>query len=482
MTKWDFEKLRNQFILVKNEKWIPAGWIVQNAGNWILATHPSLPVINLKSSHSKLFMGWLLGYPISLSEKRVLTVKNLECPDSHWLEAENWLYSFAGRYLGILYLGNKSPRIYPDPSSSLAAIYSSSLEVVCSTCSAICKGRCDNDWASDLVEAAEKRGWYPFGLTPHRTLYRVLPNHYLDCGSWETFRCWPFPGGIDVVKDSSDYIRGIFENIKSTIAAVNHFGAYITLTAGADSRMVLACAREEIIKSTFLTGGKNLDSHIAGILAKRFGLKHIVVELIKTTMVEQEKRLFVCGYCTDIGGLTKQGRDSGLLNKGKIILLGLGGEVGRGSSWRERALEGDSISSRKLVSIMGFPLTPKLINHAEHWLQGMENFSTCQLIDLAYLEQRLGCWGGPNRYFYDARGFVEIYAFNHRNIYRSFLRLPHGKEINRLGLAKELIREFWPELLSVPINEYTGFRKIDKLLRKILHDLFVDVRSLVKFR
>jgi hypothetical protein len=464
MTEGHFKDLCNQFILVKNEKWVPSGWIVRQIGNWIMAAHPSLPVIELKLPPSKESVGWLLGYPIDLSRKELLTVGRLNCPNGAWLEVEDWLYDFAGRYLGILFLGSKAPRVYPDSSSSLAAIYSPDLEIVCSTCSTIGKGRRDDDWAIELVEAAAAPGWYPFGLTPHRTLFRLQPNHYLDCGSWTALRCWPSTNDINVSIDSSNLIRTISETVATTISAANRHGAYICLTAGADTRMVLACAHDEIGNSTFFTGAKDLDLHIANILADRFGLNHIAVELISTTTAEQADRLRITGYCCDLGGIDHRPGYKELLQKGKIIMMGLGGEVGRAYYWKKNDAETDSISPLELVSRMHFPLTRELVNRAEKWLQAMNGYNAGQVLDLTYLENRLGCWGGPNRYFFDSLGFPEIYAFNHRSIYKSMLRLPYDFRADQ-GLIKGICRECWPELLSLPINEYTGLRKLFKWFR-----------------
>ena len=75
------------------------------------------------------------------------------------------------------------------PSASLSTLYSKDEPIVCSTSSAIGKGQDDNDWDDDLVRLMTLR-WYPFGITPHRSLQRILPNHYLDLQIWKSVRHW----------------------------------------------------------------------------------------------------------------------------------------------------------------------------------------------------------------------------------------------------------------------------------------------------
>ncbi|NOQ22163.1 MAG: hypothetical protein GQ565_05895 [Candidatus Aegiribacteria sp.] len=461
----DHSILRNQFLLTKDPDRSPSGWMIRSIEDWLLSTHPSLPVINILDSRTDEIIGWLLGHPINLSGPSLLTSSNVRCdtPDS-WSSMEKWLFKHAGRYIAVLFMDGAT-RVYLDPTGSLAALFSIEEETVCSTCSVISKGPSDNDYRSDLIDRYPN--WYPFGFTPHRTLSRLLPNHYLDCGTWKAERHWPSDGEFVCTQDPESTLRLISSTVTSIIRAVNTYGCYIGLTAGADTRIVLACAAHDLQQSVFFTGAKELDLHTAKILAKRFGIRHITLELHPASLAEQKERLFVTGYCSDTGGHGYRSVYTSAFDDGALVLMGLAGEVGRTRYWEDGDSEEMELTPEDLLRRLKIPALPESLAGAVEWLSFFHGWPLFHILDLLFLEQQMGCWGGPNRYFYDFLGFPEIYAFGHRDIYRSMMCIPFDYRTDN-GLLKGICKLNWPELLDLPINKYTGLKLLGKKIKKVV--------------
>ena len=76
------------------------------------------------------------------------------------------------------------------------------------------------------------------------------------------------------------------------------------------------------------------------------------------------------------------------------------------------------------------------------------------VLDLLYLEQRVGCWATPQFYGH-VTPMSYMVGFNHRRIIESFLRLPFEFRFAR-NLPDAVIRNRWSELLDLPFNQFTG--------------------------
>ncbi len=58
--------LDGQFVFTQDPQFIPEGWMLRERSPWLLATHPSLPVIDVRTDTGA-HLGWVLGYPITLT-------------------------------------------------------------------------------------------------------------------------------------------------------------------------------------------------------------------------------------------------------------------------------------------------------------------------------------------------------------------------------------------------------------------------------
>ena len=124
---------------------------------------------------------------------------------------------------------------------------------------------------------------YPLGLTPRDGVERVLPNHFLDLSDWTLVRRWPTaPLVFDADPVTVQHMVG--EVTRRAIAALARDHVLQSpLTAGRDSRALLACARGMADRMTLFTAElpRELvgwrDVTVATAIARRFGLRHVVL-------------------------------------------------------------------------------------------------------------------------------------------------------------------------------------------------------------
>ena len=221
--------------------------------------HGSLAAIDVLDPNGTV-VGWLLGHAIDT--ERELMIRSPfqlveELKKENVARVEQQLYTVAGRYVVIL-LGNDVKRLYLDPSGSLSVMYSVAEPVLGSTPQVI--GHSDPaapDLVASIGTTREKSGtWYPCGQTPWRNLRVLMPNHYLDLEIWDAKRHWPVLGSFEerIVNDHRSVVAEIGSRITRNIrAVVKAHPTTMSLTAGRDTRMLLACARPMVDRLIFVT-------------------------------------------------------------------------------------------------------------------------------------------------------------------------------------------------------------------------------------
>ena len=190
------DDLVGQFILCKSADLVPPGWARRSHGPWFLGTHPSLPVFDVSAADSSM-IGWLLGWAISPQAQLVnggvqfaLSPCGADAPGRF----ESSLYAYGGRFAAAM-LTDRVSRFYLDPCGSLAAVFCPEQCIVASTPSLVsCVRDPEEENRRELVQAmnlAKLDSGCAFGLTPRRSVERLLPNHFLNLDTWGAERHWP---------------------------------------------------------------------------------------------------------------------------------------------------------------------------------------------------------------------------------------------------------------------------------------------------
>jgi hypothetical protein len=466
-----------QFLLAKTEVPVLASWPKQQIGPWILYWHPRLPLTEIRSQNNAL-VGWLMGLALDAEGHSLPPVWRLSF-DCDAVDAatrfESELNGLGGRFAAV-FLTSRSDRFYLDASGSLATVYCEDPQVVASSCNLIAQ---IGDLQQNLVlirafGLPQRDGYFPFRLTPWLGITRLLPNHFLDLRNWTAKRHWPKNRMVDPTRHPEETVRDIAALIEAFISGVTRLGpAQIPITAGYDSRVLLACSRPSLPSIRFITTqipdvNARLDCAYGRRIAKRFGLDYSVMTWKNASREEIENWLYRTGTCI-VDQITRWIGADQRLDPARFMLLGLGGEVGRGHFWLPDDFPARPLSCDELLRRFHFPPVDLVFQEASDWLDQLPTADLLEKLDLFYIEQRLGCWAGPSMYGSLQARFV-AYPFNSRRVYEKMLSLPqHYRREGRLH--KDLVQLKWPELLEFPFNEPFGLLRLELQARRRLTNL-----------
>ena len=456
-----------QFVLARNVVEVPANWRVLREGGWRLAVHPRTRVFSI-SCGSDDFVGWVIGWVINGSgtifepAMRVDQSNRAASPDDTLASLEAELAQWAGRFV-LIAITRAGEKVYTDASASLGVVFSRTAQVVASTASLIplSKGSGTNAALVQALGLPIKDTWFPFGLTARTDIERLLPNRALDLAAWSTERLWP-KTLVPRTTDPTETIRRIGRAVEASIGAVAAVRPVeMSLTAGRDSRMLLACARPWLDQISFFTFAlpdptARLDCDIARRLAGRAKLRHTVIPWVAASEQELHDWLERTGNCVAGRVWKGAGVDAKLSEGEQIQLTGLAGEVGRAYYWRESDTEGSVLTEHEIVTRLRLPTDPLIVKATQDWWETVPVHDTLLKLDLLYIENRLGCWAGPSMYGSQRRFFLS--PFNSRSVFDAMLSLP--PDLRRTNfLPQALIEERWPELLLLPFNTPVGWKQ-----------------------
>ncbi len=468
--------LYNQFVLSCVRRSDLPDWTEREYAGWVLQTHPTLPVSEVVTSTGA-FGGWLLGFPLT-AERLLARGSTLPCParaDDPFLRYQEVFEDLAGRWLAIVFASGTA-RVYPDANATLSALYSLEEPLVCSTPSVIGKGPGAEDWDDDLARRIP-RGWYPYGLTPHKSLRRLLPNHYLDLEQGQIRRYWPRAEDMLPVEDTGVVLERVVQILSRIVATAVRAGAYMTLTAGHDTRMLLACSRPVAQEAIYFTStAQRLDVQTASELARRLHLQHIVVEERRTTASERRQRSYLSGYAGD--PLTQHliGNHRSQLQASCLQVTGNGGHITRD------AAKGDDLpelTPEALVKYVNMPPLLAILAGAASWLDSLPVCENHQIRDLSWLEQPLAAGAGPDQYAFDYLTLSTVDGYAHRVSNGLILRLPLAYRVSG-DFFRDICRRTWPQTLDVPINQPRGIARLATYPDRVERKLRRTVRSWVR--
>lgn len=403
-------------------------------GGLVVYFNSPLNVISVKDGGGE-EIGLVLGCPIDLEAARLVTDSLVfEKAASSPKQFENSLFSLAGRFVALYASSEAQTRLYVDSAGSLSCLYNSSERVVASTIGLVEDitlediSSSSDRWAKRWLEARQSSGnWFPGGLGPVHGWKVVVPNHYLDFRTWEVERHW-LPGRDGKDTDDltvEDTCREIGRIVGRQIQALTRdYELRIALTAGQDSRSLLACGRQFLSSTEFYINWEPsrhdvCDVLVGNLLAELFGLEYTINPSSKPQ---------------------------------KVDLAGYGGGVGRAFYWHQRDTPDESFEARDVVCRLGYtPKKDKLDWAIQGWFEGISHLPLEMLFDLMYIEQRLGCCFGPVVYSRDQSAHFALFPFNHRRLYTLMAGLP--LEVKQRGnLGKEIVKQQWEELGYVPYN------------------------------
>ncbi len=478
--EFGLEDLHYQYCLSEDNARIPEGWNLDNLQGWCLGAHSSLPIYQLRCKEST-NTGWLIGFPILRGSLIRGSVIELSCEliDVN-AEVDKLYYELTGSFTVII-INDYSQKVFLDSAGTLSAIYSGQDRILASSPAFVPYGDQTED-NNELIQQfgiPGKNNWIPFGLTPRCGVHRLLPNHSLDLSSFTVSRNWPISefGSVDHTNSVVVEISTILKNLLGAIA--EEFRPWLSLTAGMDSRTLLACAHENLDKMNFFTinfkePSSELDCTISQKIAVDFKLRHSVLMYEEPSDPELRIWMYRIGCCANMirvwygqSGFTKLGTE-------QPYIAGTGSEVARGFYWLSSDSVDTVLSPEDIIDRLSLPSSEEVVEAAREWLDGVSGFNTYTVLDLLYIEQRLGCWASiGNTYANPQAGRFRITGFAGRRLYELMLSLPpEYRRDQRLPI--DLIKSNCPDLLAIPFNKPITFSGRP---RSKLRQFYRDVRK-----
>lgn len=462
--------LTGQFVGGEEPPAAPEDWRRTSVRRLHLATAPDLPMTPVAVANAGP-CGYLLGTVVR--DGRLLdetTLRLAAHPDGPVAAVEAELPALGGRHVAVVDAPG-GVRVHPDAAATRSVVYDPQARLFGATPAALLsdddyRGRLDRDLAAALDMPAADH-WYPGELTPHEGLLRLLPNHVLDVtAGWKARRHrFAEPPAPAAPGDAADEIAAL---VTATLGAVaERHTPYLSLTAGRDSRLLLACARPIADEATFFTFAppeRSVDVAAARVLAERWSLSYRELRVSTATPEQADAWLLRVGHAVSgaireihptLAGLRPpEGRDGA--GPAGVLLTGMAGEVARGYYWERRDAPGGAIDAATLVARLHLPGDPRVVAAVDAWLAPLRGLPLPFVLDLAYLELRVGCWSGPQGYGSDPYADLVV-PLAHARIFELMLGLP--PEYRREErLAADVCARQWPELLDLPFNAYSGAR------------------------
>ncbi len=453
---------RNQFILGPDVNGFESWRGFDLSGGLQLRIHPELN-FNLARLDGKLIL--LLGYILDpgnpdASDSDILTAllrKSGSCA-----EIIRNTFGYGGRW--VIIFDDGRDRILFHDAAGLRQVFYAKMDsgIWCASQPGTISGILDlkmDPAAAEFINSEEfkkdKENRWPAESTAYKEIRHLLPNHWLDLKTGVRKRYWPDgPLGVlsmnEGLQRAADRLRGLMKS------AAQRFEIALSMTAGLDSRLVLAASRQIKNRLEFVTvnqvrmGAAHPDVIVPRRLLAKLGLPHTTIEsgfqvedgFLKTfhSSVDFAHRL----YAYDAYAIYKYG------GQRKVAVTGSVSEIAR-CSYR---LEGQ-ISSETLARLQRMGRNKFALNNFDEWLSGLGNIYNLHPLDLFEWEQGHGNWLAMCQQEFDSAWKDIFTPFNCRALLLDMLSVPEKFRSPVPGrFYKRLISRLWPEVLIQPINPH----------------------------
>ncbi|MDH3752667.1 MAG: hypothetical protein OEU32_02245 [Acidimicrobiia bacterium] len=312
--------------------------------------------------------------------------------------------------------------------------------------------------------AATESAWFGDGSVDPR-LHKLLPNHVLDLADGRVDRV-PLPpaSGENPTTTAGRLLSGTLE------AIANRGQAVMPLTAGWDSRILLAAARPIADKVRFYVfafdgmPADHPDLVVPRRLADALDLDFEVIrpDPLRTDFVERFRREHI-----DARMLPKTAAIQALYDlhhgTGHIHVTGNAGEIVRNFYGRLRVPLPRPLLLRTLVAAAGYPRHDRYIrSELERWLVDALPYAAEQgvpILDLFYWEQRMGNWAAQGAFELDL-AMEELAPLSSATLVAEALTVDVGARLPPdYDWCRDLVRGLWPEALGEPVNPGTAMKR-----------------------
>jgi len=448
-----------------------------------LTAHPDLNIVQAsKGSISTTLIGYLLD-PQNPHSDNTDILESLITEFYRGRDLFEIVHPLGGRWVLIVNNGQQT-KLFGDATGLRQVFYSHSSissEIWCASQPghiANVLGLKMDPLAIEFIEWFQEESsesWWPGNSSPYSEISRLLPNHYLDLKTWDVQRFWP--------QESLETrpLRASVDRVATTLtdminSAANRFSLAMAMSAGWDSRLMLAASRPVAKNLTYYTSKRtdmnwtHMDVRVPKRLLAKLKLPHEIIQAA-TEITPEFAQSFTnnvpFAHPERMAGLQAQLKCFG---RQKVGMTGNVSEVARCHYWREGE-NGQDITPEILMKVTGMD-HPFARTYFKAWLEDVDDPKGYNILDLFYWEQRAASWFAHNCLEFDSTWQDIFIPFNSRKLLTDMLAIDeeHRKAPN-YELYQRLIMCLWPEVLSEPINPISKRRWTLKVLRAVVRRL-----------
>jgi hypothetical protein len=318
--------------------------------------------------------------------------------------------------------------------------------------------------ARDYMEWRLSRGhaeyMWPGSTSPFREIRHMLPNHYLDLDTGRCHRFWPDRPLAPLTFDAA--VARMSRRLPQLIEAVaNRFDLALGMTAGIDSRLVLAASRAIRKRLSYVsvrqTGmpADHADLTIPANFLRKLDLPHEVI-LAQPDMSDAfrqvyDKSVFLAHahYGPDAEAIL------GHYGRAKAAVTGSGAEICRADMRLGIPLLENKPSPEFLAMKYMGGLHPFTIQGQRDWCASAPRGCGIELLDLFEWEQGHGNWLAMTQLEFSIAWRDVFTPFNCRDVLTTLLAVPERyREPPGYIIYHALIDRLWPEVQDEPINPH----------------------------
>lgn len=315
--------------------------------------------------------------------------------------------------------------------------------------------------------------WYPLPTSRFEGVSKLLPTQILNLKTFRIeARALPQPiAGLSY----EAIVEKLADKLKFALLNASHFGKriFIPLTAGYDSRLLLATVHSAGLKAETYTSGHHYISHgdatLPPKLSKAAGYRHHYIK--KEAFSKDKETLFdyhTARNCADIDRAKFSHGQWNPFGKGDLIIRGGGFEVGRCIFWKRMTAD---FTIPVILKGLYLPYDPESFaaKAFSDWMAWVHKTPAegVDWRDRFYMEQRVAGWLSAVEQSLDLTETERFYLVNCHDIVSLLLSIPEEKR-KITAHHIDLIREMCPALLKYPFNPPdSDFKKWQKKMIRI---------------
>lgn len=425
---------------------------------WV-AYHPSLNVTKAVDDNGEVLCLGHIFDPNHPSHTNQDIADSLVRSATSFMAFEHATAELSGRWILFVSIRGQA-RLYPDAGGTKSVFYTvSDLQserwigsqprliseavtptIDTETLETFCSGNVKNSWPGDI--------------TPYKNIRQLLPNHYVDLGSGEVRRFWPYgPLPHYDTDTAAQKIGETLSAILTSVVARRHVA--MPLTGGYDSRVLLACSGERKKHIEFFAvtdpGTPSHDTSIPKRLMSSLGLKGHIFHAKRFDKAfwdiyrQNVAEMFWDKGSTKFFTFARYG-------DGWFVATGNIAELIRRCSYYRDGIHPSAISPAALAEKAGYEGNPVAIQAFERWLCDVPQDLDMKVLDLFYWEHRVGNWISMGLTGLDTVCEV-IPVYNCRTILEAGVMVDIAPRLEPYRLFRRICEMFEPVTASFPFND-----------------------------